>query len=96
VVLGCLQLTPHTLVDMQGLEWSELKLPRQGLTIGATCVMNRLLQFSYPESWTAVKAPRVQSMSWHRLKNVATVVETLVWHCLLVPCSGDGSVGGKL
>ena len=40
----------RTLVDMQGLGWSELEVTPEGLTIGATCIMSRLLQVPYPES----------------------------------------------
>lgn len=77
---------PHinTLVDMQGLEWSELEVSPSGLTIGATCVMNRLLQFSYPERWTAVKALQsaVQELASFKVQNVATVAGNL---CLALP-----------
>ena len=76
----------NTLVDMQGLEWSELKVTPSGLSIGATCVMNRLLQFSYPERWTAVKALQsaVHELASFKVQNVATVAGNL---CLALPAS---------
>lgn len=77
----------RTLVDMQRLEWSELevtpvhKIPHSAIaiTIGATCVMNRLLQFSYPERWTAVKALQsaVHELASFKVQNVATVAGNL-------------------
>lgn len=74
------------LVDMQKLGWSELEVTPVGLSIGATCVMNRLLQFSYPEDWTAVKALQsaVQELASFKVQNVATVVGNL---CLALPAS---------
>ena len=96
-VFSELQPQINTLVDMQGLEWSELEVTPFGLfeqslpmkiaiTIGATCVMNRLLQFSYPENWTAVKALQsaVHELASFKVQNVATVAGNL---CLALPAS---------
>lgn len=76
----------NTLVDMQGLEWSELEVTPEGLSIGATCVMNRLLQFSYPERWTSVKALQsaVHELASFKVQNAATVAGNL---CLALPAS---------
>lgn len=76
----------NTLVDMQGLEWSELEVTPECLNVGATCVMNRLLQFSYPEKWTAVKALQsaVHELASFKVQNVATVAGNL---CLALPAS---------
>ncbi len=74
------------LVDMQGLGWSELDVTPEGLTIGATCVMSRLLQFSYPKRWTAVEALQsaVHELASFKVQNVATVAGNL---CLALPAS---------
>lgn len=76
----------NTLVDMQGLEWSELEVTPEGLTIGATCVMSRLLQFPYPECWTALKALQsaVHELASFKVQNAATVAGNL---CLALPAS---------
>lgn len=73
-----------TLVDMQKLGWSELEATPFGLTIGAMCIMSRLLQFSYPETWTAVKALQsaVHELASFKIQNVATVAGNL---CLALP-----------
>jgi len=73
-----------TLVTMRGLGWSELEVTPEGLTVGATCVMNRLLHFSYPENWTAVKALQsaVHELASFKVQNVATVAGNL---CLALP-----------
>ena len=75
-----------TLVDMQELGWSELEVTSEGLTIGATCVMSRLLQFPYPEQWKAVKALQsaVHELASFKVQNVATVAGNL---CLALPGS---------
>jgi len=75
-----------TLVDMQGLGWSELEATSLGLTIGAKCSMSRLLQFSYPETWTAVTALQsaVYELASFKVQNVATVSGNL---CLALPAS---------
>lgn len=75
-----------TLVDMQRLGWSELEATPEGLTIGATCIMGRLLQFPYPESWTAVKVLQraVQELASFKVQNAATVAGNL---CLALPAS---------
>lgn len=74
------------LVDMQSLGWSELDLSSTGLTIGATCVMSRLLHQSYPEEWTAVQALQcaVHELASFKVQNVATVGGNL---CLALPAS---------
>lgn len=75
-----------TLVDMQGLAWSELDVTPEGLTIGATCVMSRLLQFPYPNHWTAVKLLQraVHELASFKVQNMATVAGNL---CLALPAS---------
>ena len=74
----------NTLVDMQGLGWSELEVTSVGLTIGATCVMSRLLEFSYPKHWVAVKALQsaVHELASFKVQNAATVAGNL---CLALP-----------
>lgn len=76
----------RALVDMQGLGWSELAVTPEGLIIGASCVMNRLLQFPYPERWTAVKALQsaVHELASFKVQNAATVAGNL---CLALPAS---------
>lgn len=75
-----------TLVDMQGLGWSELAANSLGLTIGARCSMSRLVQFSYPETWTAVTALQsaVYELASFKVQNAATVSGNL---CLALPAS---------
>lgn len=73
-----------TLVDITELGWSELEVTSEGLTIGATCVLSQLLQFSYPQAWTAVKALQsaVSELASFKVQNVATVGGNL---CLAIP-----------
>ena len=75
-----------TLVDMQGLGWSELEVTPAGLVIGATCVMSRLLTGAYPQTWSAVKGLKsaVHELASFKIQNVATVAGNL---CLALPAS---------
>lgn len=73
-----------TLVDLTELGWSELEATPEGLTIGAMSIMSRLLQFSYPQSWTAVEAlwGAVRELASFKVQNIATVGGNL---CLAIP-----------
>ncbi|NJR65016.1 MAG: carbon monoxide dehydrogenase [Leptolyngbyaceae cyanobacterium CRU_2_3] len=73
-----------TLVDLQGLGWSELEVSPEGLEIGATCTMSRLLQFDYPAAWTAIQALQsaVQELASFKIQNMATIAGNL---CLALP-----------
>ncbi len=72
------------LVDLQGLGWSELEITPEGLSIGANCVMSRLLQATYPDRWTAIAALQsaVHELASFKVQNVATVAGNL---CLALP-----------
>jgi CO/xanthine dehydrogenase FAD-binding subunit len=74
----------HTLVDLHGLGWSEFKITSDGLTIGATCIMSRLLQETYPASWTGIVALQqaVRELASFKVQNVATIAGNL---CLAIP-----------
>ncbi|MBF2005625.1 MAG: FAD binding domain-containing protein [Chlorogloeopsis fritschii C42_A2020_084] len=61
-----LQPTLKVLVDMQPLGWSEIevvpfsdsnsfKQVKTALSIGATCPLSKLLQYSWPQEWRAVE-----------------------------------------
>jgi CO/xanthine dehydrogenase FAD-binding subunit len=73
-----------TLVDLQNFRWSEIEINSEGLTIGATCIMSQLLNYSFPENWTAVKALKsaVNELASFKIQNVATVGGNL---CLAIP-----------
>ena len=75
-----------TLVDMQQLDWSEIEVTPQGLTIGATCVQNDLLGFSFPAAWTATEALKdaVRELASFKLSYAATVGGNL---CLALSAS---------
>ena len=75
-----------TLVDMQQLNWSEIELTPQGLTIGATCIQNDLLGFSFPAAWTATEALKdaVRELASFKLSHAATVGGNL---CLALSAS---------
>lgn len=75
-----------TLIDLQSLGWSELEVSPTGLTIGATCVMNRLLQQSYPDDWTSVQALQcaVRELASFKVQNMATIAGNL---CLALSAS---------
>lgn len=64
-----------TLVDMQPLNWSEIEVTSEGLTIGATCIQNYLLGYSFPDAWTATAALKdaVRELASFKLSHVATV-----------------------
>jgi CO/xanthine dehydrogenase FAD-binding subunit len=73
-----------TLIDLQGLGWSELTVTPEGLEIGATCTMSRLLQLDHPASWTAIRALQsaVHELASFKVQNVATIAGNL---CLALP-----------
>ena len=64
-----------TLVDMRRLNWSEIELTSEGLSIGATCIQNDLLDFSFPDPWTATEALKdaVRELASFKLSHAATV-----------------------
>lgn len=64
-----------TLVDMQQLDWSEIEVTSEGLTIGATCIQNHLLDYAFPEAWTATEALKdaVRELASFKLSHAATV-----------------------
>lgn len=75
-----------TLVDLQPLNWSELEVTPHGLGIGAMCIQNQLLQFSFPDSWTATEALKdaVRELASFKVSHAATVGGNL---CLALPAS---------
>ncbi len=64
-----------TLVDMQQLDWSEIETTSEGLSIGATCIQNDLLDFSFPVDWQATEALKdaVRELASFKLSHAATV-----------------------
>ncbi len=64
-----------TLVDMQQLNWSEIEVTSEGLSIGATCIQNDLLDFAFPPAWTATEALKdaVRELASFKLSHAATV-----------------------
>lgn len=64
-----------TIVDMQQLNWSEIEVTPEGLSIGATCIQNELLDFAFPESWMATEALKdaVRELASFKLSHAATV-----------------------
>ncbi|MBE9042950.1 FAD binding domain-containing protein [Pleurocapsales cyanobacterium LEGE 10410] len=76
----------RTLVDMQRLNWSEIEVNSGGLSIGATCIQNELLDFSFPEAWTATNALKdaVRELASFKLSHAATVGGNL---CLALSAS---------
>ena len=64
-----------TLVDMQQLNWSEIEVTDEGLSIGATCIQNDLLDLAFPQSWTATEALKdaVRELASFKLSHAATV-----------------------
>ena len=64
-----------TLVDMQRLNWSEIEVTPQGLSIGATCIQNDLLDCHFPVPWTATNALKdaVRELASFKLSHAATV-----------------------
>ncbi|HEY9301010.1 MAG TPA: FAD binding domain-containing protein [Phormidium sp.] len=73
-----------TLIDLQNFGWSEIEINSEGLTIGATCILSQLLNYNYPENWTAVKGLKsaVHELASFKIQNVATVGGNL---CLALP-----------
>ncbi len=74
----------RTLVDLNHLGWSELEITPEGLAIGATCVMARLVKEVFPASWTSMEALRsaVYELASFKVQAVATVAGNL---CLALP-----------
>ena len=64
-----------TLVDLQRLNWSEIEVTSEGLSIGATCIQNDLLDFSFPDAWRATDALKdaVIELASFKLSHAATV-----------------------
>lgn len=65
----------RTLVDMEQLDWSEIEIDSEGLSIGATCVQNDLLDFSFPDDWPATEALKdaVRELASFKLSHAATI-----------------------
>ncbi|MFB2917485.1 FAD binding domain-containing protein [Aerosakkonema funiforme] len=84
---------PHlkVLVDLDDLNWGEIKVTPSGLAIGATCKMEKLLHFSYPETWTGIKALQsaVHHLASFKVTNMATVGGNI---CLALPVSNFAPV----
>lgn len=77
----------RTLVDMGRLGWGELEVTPEGLTLGATCTMNQLLEKTdYPSNWCGVLALQraVHELASFKIQNMATVAGNL---CLALPAS---------
>lgn len=64
-----------TLVDMQQLNWSEIEVTSEGLSIGATCIQNDLLDFTFPATWKGTEALKdaVRELASFKLSHAATV-----------------------
>ncbi len=64
-----------TLVDMEQLDWSEIEISSEGLSMGATCIQNDLLDFSFPDTWLATEALKdaVRELASFKLSHAATV-----------------------
>ena len=64
-----------TLIDMQSLNWSEIEITAEGLSIGATCIQNDLLDLAFPQPWTATEALKdaVRELASFKLSHAATV-----------------------
>ena len=64
-----------TLVDMQQLDWSAIDMTSESLSIGATCIQNDLLDFSFPADWRATDALKdaVRELASFKLSHAATV-----------------------
>ena len=64
-----------TLVDMQQLDWASIEVTKTGLSIGATCIQNDLLDFAFPAAWTATEALKdaVRELASFKLSHAATV-----------------------
>lgn len=84
---------PHlkTLVDLEQLNWGKIEIAPEGLAIGATCKMEKLLHFSYPQTWTAIKALQsaVHHLASFKVTNMATVGGNI---CLALPVSNFAPV----
>ena len=65
----------RALVDMQRLNWSEIEVTSEGLSIGATCIQNDLLDYAFPNAWTATEALKdaVKELASFKLSHAATV-----------------------
>ncbi|MCC5634596.1 FAD binding domain-containing protein [Nostoc sp. CHAB 5844] len=64
------------LVDIQQLGWDEIEVGEDYLIIGATCPLIKLLEYSYPEAWTAIaglKNAVTALAASSKVVNVATV-----------------------
>jgi CO/xanthine dehydrogenase FAD-binding subunit len=64
------------LVDIQNLGWDEIAVQKDYLIIGATCPLIKLLEYPYPETWTAIvglKNAVTALAASSKVINVATV-----------------------
>ncbi|PSN11984.1 carbon monoxide dehydrogenase [filamentous cyanobacterium CCP5] len=79
---------PHltTLVDMGHLGWSELSVTSEGIEIGATCAMAKLLGLEIPAEWPAIAAlnQAVHELASFKVQGTATIVGNI---CLALPAS---------
>ncbi|AFZ32045.1 molybdopterin dehydrogenase FAD-binding protein [Gloeocapsa sp. PCC 7428] len=74
------------LVDLEKLNWSEIEVTSDGLSIGATCTMAKLRQWNFPDNWTGVAAllRAVDELASFKVTNMATVGGNI---CLAIPAS---------
>lgn len=75
-----------TLVDMQPLDWAEIAISAEALSMGSTCIQNDLLDFSFPVDWPAAEALKdaVRELASFKLSHAATVGGNL---CLALSAS---------
>ncbi|MCF2971331.1 FAD binding domain-containing protein [Synechococcus sp. Nb3U1] len=71
------QPQPHLrgLVDLQPLGWDELEICSEGLTLGATCTFERLLQQEWPPDWPGIRAlcDGIAALASFKVAHCATV-----------------------
>lgn len=65
----------RTLIDLERLNWSEIEITSEGVTLGATCTLASLLRYPWPSHWLAISALQaaIQSLASFKVTEVATV-----------------------
>ncbi len=82
-------------IDLEGLEWSEIEISESGLTVGATCTLATLLHYPWPSEWQGIPALQdaIRSLASFKVAEMATVGGNL---CLALTVGSIAPVMGVL
>lgn len=85
----------RTLIDLEGLNWSEIEIGESGVTLGATCTLATLSHYPWPSEWRGIPAlvAAITSLASFKVAEMATVGGNL---CLALTVGSLAPVMGVL